>query len=153
MVKKSKLLLGLLILPWLTVPFLGVNALKKYLPSAIFICTFTKALDIFGEKKKWWHIYKGIGSLKSVNFFNWGCYFFAALWTLKMTYGKFPLYLIINVINHILFTFFGLKFLKRYKIASVNLKKLPYLTLLALRGLLLYGFQLLIDLKKSDEKS
>ena len=65
MVKKSKLLLGLLMLPWLTVPFLGINTLKKYLPSAIFICTFTKALDMFGEKKKWWHIYKGIGPLKS----------------------------------------------------------------------------------------
>lgn len=149
--KKSKLLLCLLILPWLTTPFLGRNALKKYLPSAIFICTFTKALDMFGEKKKWWHIYKGIGPIGSVDFFNWGCYLVTALWILKMTFGKFPLFLIINAINHILFTFFGLNYLKRHKIAYVNLKKFPYIMLLALRELLLYGFQWIIELKKSDD--
>ncbi|MCQ6281707.1 hypothetical protein [Bacillus sp. EB600] len=150
--KKSKLLLVLLILPWLTVPFLGVNAFKKYLPSALFICTFTKALDMFGEKKKWWRIYKGIGPLDSMNFFNWGPYFVSALWMLKMSYGKFPLYLLINAINHIIFTFFGLKQLKRYKIALVNIKKFPYLMLLTLRELVLYGFQLISDLKKSNYK-
>lgn len=150
--KKSKLLLFLLILPWLTIPLLGVNAFKKYLPSALFICTFTKALDMFGEKKKWWRFYKGIGPLDSMNFFNWGLYFISALWILKMTYGKFPLYLVINSINHIIFTFFGLKQLKRYKIALVNMKKFPYLMLLTLRELVLYGFQLIIDLKKSNYK-
>jgi hypothetical protein len=152
--KNSKLfLISLLILPWLTIPLLGSNAFKKYLPSAIFICTLTKGLDMFGEKKKWWQFYKGIPPLDSMNFFNWGPYFVTSLWMLKMTYGKFPLYLIINAINHIIFTFIGLRYLKNYKVLSlIKLKKFPYLVILTLRGLILYGFQYITDLTKSNNK-
>jgi hypothetical protein len=44
-------LLALFILPWLTTPLLGKNAFKKYVPAAIFICTFTKALDLLVKRK------------------------------------------------------------------------------------------------------
>jgi hypothetical protein len=146
--KNSKLFyIALLILPWLTVPLLGRNSFKKYLPAAIFMSTFTKALDIFGENKKWWRFYKGIPPLNSMNFFNFGPYLVTSLWMLKMTYGKFPLYLISNTILHILFTFIGLKYLKRYKIASlVKLTKFQYLPTQFIRALLLYSFQYINDL-------
>jgi len=142
--KNSKLFyIALLILPWLTVPFLGRDSFKKYLPAAIFMSTFTKALDFFGEKKKWWRIDKGIPPLNSVNFFNFGPYLVSSLWILKLTFGKFPLYLISNLILHICFIYLGgLKFLKRYKIASIDgITKFQYLALDFLRALLLYAFQ------------
>lgn len=147
---KSFLLL-LLILPWLTIPLLGKDALKKYLPSAIFIDTFTKAIDILGEKKKWWKFYKGIPPLNSMNFFNFGPYIVISLWILKLTYGKFRLYLTTNIILHILFIYGGgLKLVQRYKILS--LKKLPrfqYFALDFLRAILLYSFQFIDDLKNN----
>jgi hypothetical protein len=145
--KNSKLfLLAILILPWLTAPFLGRNAFKKYLPASIFMVTLTKAIDIFGENKKWWRFYKGIPPLNSMNFFNFGPYMVTSLWMLKMTYGKFSLYLISNTILHILFTFLGLKYLKRYKIVSlVKLTKIQYIAINFLRALLLYGFQYIND--------
>ncbi|MFY4777350.1 hypothetical protein [Metabacillus sp. RGM 3146] len=145
--KNSKLfLLAILILPWLTVPFLGRKALKKYLPAAIFMATFTKAIDLYGEKKKWWRFYKGIGPLNSMNFFNFGPYIVTSLWVLKFTCGKYPLYLIFNTILHILFTFKGLKYLKRFKIFSlVKLTKIQYLFINFIRGLLLYCFQYIND--------
>ncbi|SMQ77922.1 hypothetical protein SAMN05444673_3143 [Bacillus sp. OV166] len=149
--KNSKLfLLAILILPWLTIPLLGRNALKKYLPAAIFISTLTKGIDVFGEKKNWWRFYKGIPPLSSVDFFNFGPYFVASLWMLKMTYGKLPIYLISNFILHILFIFQGLKYVKRYKIFSlVKLTKFQYLALDILRALLLYSFQYINDIKKT----
>ncbi|MED1203683.1 hypothetical protein [Heyndrickxia acidicola] len=149
--KNSKLLLlAMVILPWLTLPFLGKNTFKKYLPSAIFIVTFTKALDFFGEKKKWWRFYKGIPPLDSMDFFNFGPYFVTSLWMLKLTYGKFPLYFISNTILHILFTFVGLKYLKRYKIASiVKMTKLQHLTMSIIRGLVFYGFQSINERKRA----
>jgi hypothetical protein len=152
--KNSKLfLLAILILPWLTIPLLGRNTFKEYLPAAIFISTFTKALDLFGEKKKWWRFYKGIPPFDSMNFFNFGPYFVTCLWMLKITYGKFPLYLISNMILHIFFTFLGLKYLKRFKIASlVKLTKIQYLGISFLRGLVLYSFQYINDLKRSSYK-
>jgi hypothetical protein len=147
--KSSKiLLLSTLILPWLTIPFLGRNAFKKYVPAAIFISTFTKAIDIFGENKKWWRFYKGIPPFDSMNFFNFGPYFVTSLWMLKMTYGKFPLYLIFNMILHICFIYLGgLNFVKRNKIFSlVKLTKFQYLIIDFFRGLLLYSFQYINDL-------
>ncbi len=142
--KKINLLqITLLILPWLTVPFLGRSSFKKYVPSAIFICTVTAALDLFGERKKWWRFYKGMSYVKSMNFFNWGPYFVSSFWMLKMTYGKFPLYIISNTILHICFIYLGgLTLLNRYKIASlVKLTKFQYLVIDFIRAIMLYGFQ------------
>jgi hypothetical protein len=153
--KNSKLFyIALLIVPWLTVPFLGRNAFKKYLPAAIFICTFTKALDLFGVKKKWWRMYKGIPPLNSANFFNFGPYFVTSLWMLKLTFGKFPLYLISNLVLQICFIYLGgLKFFKRYKIASIEgITKFQYLTLDFLRALFLYGFQFINNFHQNTKK-
>lgn len=152
--KNTKLLLlAILIIPWLTTPLLGKNAFKKYLPAAIFICTFTKAIDLFGEKKKWWRTYKVIPPFESLNYLNFGSYFVTSLWMLKMFYGKFPLYLISNTILQCLFIFFGLKYAKRYKIFSLEkLTKFQYLAIDFLRALLLYDFQYIDDLKKSIYK-
>ncbi|MDP4085540.1 MAG: hypothetical protein Q8934_13130 [Bacillota bacterium] len=153
MKNSKKFYLGLLIFPWLTIPLLGRNAIKKYAPAAIFICTFTKAIDIFGENKKWWKFYKGIPPLDSMNFFNLGPYLVSSLWILKMTYRKFPLYLITNFILHIFFIYFGgLKFVKSYKIFSLQkLTKFQYLVLDFFRALLLYGFQYLNELSYNKE--
>jgi hypothetical protein len=118
--KNTKLLLlGMLIIPWLTTPILGKNAFKKYVPAAIFICTFTKAIDLLGENKKWWRTYKVIPPFDSLNFLNFGPYFVTSLWMLKMFYGKFRLYLISNTILQCLFIFLGLKYTERYKIFSL----------------------------------
>jgi hypothetical protein len=152
--KNSKLFyLKLLILPWLSIPLLGRNSLKKYLPTAIFICVFTIAIDLYGKRKKWWRFYKGIPPITSMSFYNWGIYFVTSLWMLKTTYGKFKLYLIFNTTLHILFTLFGLKYVKRYKIFSlVNLEKFSYFLLLFIRGVILYSFQWLVDFAATNNK-
>lgn len=139
--------IALLILPWLTVPLLGRNSFKKYLPAAIFMSTFTKAIDLFGEKKKWWRFYKGIPPLNSMNFFNFGPYLVTSLWMLKMTYGKFLIFLILNTTLHICFTFLGgIKLVKRYKIFSLEkLTKFQYIAIDLLRALILYSFQYIND--------
>jgi hypothetical protein len=153
--KNTKLFyLALLILPWLTVPFLGRNSFKKYLPAAIFMSTFIKVIDLFGEKKKWWRFYKGIPPLNSMNFFNFGPYLVTSLWMLKMTFGKFPFYLISNTILHICFTYLGgLKFVKRYKIFSLEkISKFQYLAINFLRALLLYSFQYINNFSHTTKK-
>lgn len=148
--KSKRFLFVILIIPWLTVPLLGRKAFEKYYPSALFICIFTKVIDIFGEKKKWWRFYKGIPLLNSMNFFNFGPYFVSSLWVLKMTYGKFRLYIISNMILHFCFIYLGgLKLVKRYKIFSLKeLSKFQYFTIDFLRALLLYSFQYLNELRR-----
>lgn len=153
--KNSKLFyIALLILPWLTVPFLGIKSLKKILPAILFMCTFTKAIELFGEKKKWWQFYKGVPPLNSANFFNFGPYAVTSLWMLKLTFGKFPLYLISNLILQICFIYLGgLKFFKRYKIASIEgITKFQYLAIDFLRALVLYSFQYINNYSQNTKK-
>ncbi|MBO0959935.1 hypothetical protein J1P26_09370 [Neobacillus sp. MM2021_6] len=153
--KNSKLFyIALLILPWLTVPFLGRNSFKKYLPAALFISTVTKAIDLFGEKKKWWKFYKMGRPLDTMDFFNFGPYFVTSLWSLKLTYGKFPLYLICNLILHICFIFLGgVKLVDHFKIFSLNkLTKMQYLGIDFLRAVLLYSFQFINNLSHQTKR-
>lgn len=147
--KNRKLfLLIVLIVPWITTPLLGMEAFKRYAPAAIFMVTFTKAINLFGENKGWWRFYKGIGPLNSMNFFNFGPYLITSLWMLKITYRKFPLYLILNLVLHFSFIYLGgLQVVKHYKIASLqNLSKFQYFLIDTLRALILYGFQYINDL-------
>lgn len=153
---KKSLFITILIAPWLTLPLLGRNAFKKYLPAAIFISTFVKAIDMYGERKKWWLFYKGIPPLNSMNSLIFGPYFVTSLWMLKLTYGKFPLYLIVNIVLHISFIFLGgVKLVSHFKIFTLErLTKFQYFAINFLRALLLYGFQNvndLIDIKKRGE--
>lgn len=152
--KGSKLFyLMVLILPWLTIPLLGKKSFKQYAPAAAFICAFTKAIDIFGEKKKWWKFYRGIPPFDSMNFFNLGPYFVTSLWMLKMYFGKFPIYLFSNLLLHIGFIFFGgLRLVKHFKIFSlVKLSKTQYLAIDVFRAFLLYGFQIFYDISRKNQ--
>lgn len=147
---------ALLVLPWLTVPFLGRNSLKKYLPTAIFMSIFTVAIDLYGENKKWWRFYREIlpFNLTSMNLLNFGPYLVSSLWMLKWTYGKFPLYLISNTILHICFIYFGgVKFANDFKIFTLEkLTKFQYLAIDFLRALILYGFQFINNFSQSQRK-
>lgn len=147
--KDSKMfLLAMLIIPWLTVPFLGKNEIRKYLPAAIFMSIFTKALDLYGEKKKWWQFYKGKFDIHNMNFFNFGPYLVTSLWMLKLTYRKFPLFLVANSLLQFLFIAFGLKYIRKHKIFSLTkLTKTQYLFIDLIRTIVLYSFQYISDLK------
>lgn len=141
--KSSRLILIIIfVLSWLTLPLLGREAFKKYLPSAIFMCILTKVLDEYGKRKKWWRFYKGIPPLNSMDIFNIGPYFITSLWVLKLTYGKLRIFLISNTLLHIVFIFGGLKYMKRFKILSlVKLTKVQYLVIDFIRAVILYAFQ------------
>jgi len=142
--KNSKFFyISLLILPWLTVPFLGKSSFKKFLPAALFMVTLTKTIDLLGEKRKWWHFFKGLPLMDSITIFNFGPYFVICLWMLKAFYGKFRLYLIFNLILHLSFTYLGgIKFFDHFKIGSlVKMKKIQLFAIYSFRSLLLYAFQ------------
>lgn len=145
--KNQKLfLIVLLVVPWLTVPFLGKKAFRRFLPTAIFMATFTKALDFYGEKKNWWKFYSGVGPFNSMNFMNFGPYLVTSLWVLKITFGKFPLYLFTNTILHTSFIFGGLKYVKDFRIFTLeNLSKFKYLLIDLVRALILYTFQYITE--------
>ncbi|WP_027725658.1 hypothetical protein [Tuberibacillus calidus] len=143
MKNRKTFLLLLMILPWLSAPLLGKHTFRKFGLSAIFICTLTKAIHLFGEKMQWWRFYKGIPPFRSMNFFNLGPYFVTSLWVLRWTFGKLPLYLLTNCLLQIAFIFGGgVEWATRWKVFKlVRISKWQYFFIDLCRALSLYGFQ------------
>ncbi|MBT2706965.1 hypothetical protein [Bacillus sp. ISL-47] len=142
--KNSRLLLIIMmIIPWISLPLLGRKTIKRFLPATVFICLVVKVMNIIAEKRKWWWFYTSIHSkIKGDIPFILGPYFICSLWVLKMTYGKFSLFLITNAILHFLFVFPGGKLLKKLGIVSlVRINSIQLFFILLIRAVLLYSFQ------------
>ncbi|MEH7336390.1 hypothetical protein V7161_27580, partial [Neobacillus drentensis] len=46
--------LATLILPWLTVPFMGKRSFFRFLPVASFVNLFISVFSLFCYRNKWW---------------------------------------------------------------------------------------------------
>jgi hypothetical protein len=143
MKKQRLLLLIMMIAPWLTLPLLGSRALQRFLPATIFISIFSELLHVVAKKRRWWQFFTSIHpKIRPSLPFTLGPEFFAALWSLKKGYGRFPFFLLINTIVHLLFAYPGMVLLRKLGIVSLwRLSSFQFVLLLFFRGSLLYSFQ------------
>ncbi|WP_225985302.1 hypothetical protein [Priestia endophytica] len=76
----------------------------------------------------------------------WGPYLIGSMWILKLTYGRFVQFLLLNLFVDSLFTFVLVDFFKKRGIVSlVRLKKWGLALIFFIDSLLLYGFQYVKD--------
>jgi hypothetical protein len=104
-------------------------------------------MNILAKKRKWWIFHSRIHpKIPGDIAFIIGPYLFSSLWILKLSYGRYPLYSIINTITHFLFSFPGMNFLKRLGIVSLErMSPIKLVLLMEFRAFLLYGFQFLME--------
>ncbi|WP_257008237.1 hypothetical protein [Bacillus sp. FJAT-45350] len=153
----NKYILLMTILPWLTFPLIGSKSLKKFLPGALFMCLYVFNEGRLGEKKKWWWFHFNVkpnvlGEIPLII----GPFFVGSLWILKYTFGKFKLYLLVNLLIDSVFTFFIMDWLKKIGYASlVRLTKVQLSVVFLIKSVLMYGFQALYDntFRKEHKKS
>lgn len=143
--------LALLILPWLTVPYLGVRAFKRFFPASLFMSLFITVESIIAHKKVWWWFYKKLHpKLPGEIPLTFGPFLVASLWILKLTFGKFKNYFNTNFILAFLFAYPGLSILKRFGLVSlVRMKKYQMLLLFTFKAMLMYGFQWMVEKRKN----
>jgi hypothetical protein len=149
--KYSKvLLLLMMILPWFTVPLLGKDAFKRYLPAGLFITVVVRIVNLVAKKRKWWWWYESLHpKISGVIPFMWGPFLVGSLWILKWTYGKFTKYLLLNFVIDSIFTYVLVDWLRRSGIASlVRMKKIHVSLIFLIESLLLYGFQFFREKKQ-----
>jgi hypothetical protein len=142
--KYSKsLLLLLMILPWFSVPLLGKDAFKRFLPAGLFISLVVRMVNFVAKKRRWWWWYETLHpKMSGVIPFMWGPFLIGTLWILKWTYGKFLRYITLNIIVDGAFTYGLVYYLQKFGIASlVRMKKTPLMFIFMVEALLLYGFQ------------
>ena len=76
--KYSKALLWtIIILPWFSVPLLGKETFKRFLPAGLFISIIVHIVNFIGKKREWWWWWYAANSQKVtwVVPFTWGPFF------------------------------------------------------------------------------
>lgn len=155
MITKRHLVFNLMIifLPWLSLLFIGKRSLKRFSFSGIFIIIFEIMNHLYGHKRKWWKFYdKQKSFVRDELAFSVGPYMPLSLWLLKLSYGNFKKFVLLNVIADGLFSFFIIDVLKRMKIIRLNrLNHFQFFIYIHYKAYLLYGFQYLLEkIKKSS---
>ncbi|MBM7694273.1 hypothetical protein JOC77_003734 [Peribacillus deserti] len=133
----------MLFIPWLSIPLLGRSSFKRYLPGTIFMSVYVTLEGYLAEKKKWWWFpYPIKPNVLAEMPLILGPFFVGSLWTLKLTFGNFKKYLLLNVIIDTFFTYFMMNWFKRIGYVSlIRINKFQLSLLFLLKSILMYGYQ------------
>lgn len=137
------LLLLMMFLSWFSLPFVGKESIKRFLPASLFMAFIVRMVNVIANKRKWWWWYEKVHpSVAGVFPFMWGPFLVGSIWILKYTYGKFMRYMGLNLLVDAVFTYGIEPYLQRFGIASlVRMKKSGLMSVFTVLAFLLYGFQ------------
>jgi hypothetical protein len=139
--------LSIIVIPWLSLLFIGKRSFKRYSFSGVVIIIFEIINHLYGHKRNWWKFYdKRKSFIKDELPFSVGPYMPFSMWLLKFSYGNFKKFVLLNVISDGLFAFVFIDILKKLKIISLNgLTHLQFFFYLHYKAYLLYGVQYLFE--------
>jgi hypothetical protein len=139
--------LSILIFPWLSLRFLSKRNLKRYSFSCVLIVIIEILNHLYGRRRKWWKFYEKRKSfLRDELPFDIGLYLPLTMWILKLTYGNFKHFIILNGIVNGIFAFFVMDILKKTKIVRLNrLNRIQFFIYLHYKAYILYGVQNLVE--------
>ena len=146
--KNSKMfLIAMMLLPWVSVPLLGRNSFKRFLPASVIMSFVVIFESYIARKRTWWWVYKNlfpkvIGEIPLIV----GPFLIGSLWVLKLAYRKFFLYVFVNFVIHLAFAYPGMNWFKKMGLGStVRLKRYQLMLLFLLKSMFLYLTQTIIE--------
>ncbi|WP_246938863.1 hypothetical protein [Bacillus pinisoli] len=137
----------MILLPWLTVPFLGRNTIKRFVPGASLMSLYVFLEGILAEKRKWWWFSFNVkpNVLAELPLIL-GPFFIGSFWILKYTFGNLRLYILVNLLVDSFFTYIGLGVLKKIGYASlIKLSKSQLSLLFLVKSIVMYSSQVLYE--------
>jgi hypothetical protein len=155
MMKLSRvLILLMLVLSWLAFPLAGWRSVKRYLPASIFMCVFLFVEDIIAEKLRWWVIYPNISKkLRGMAPFALGPFFTGSILILKLTYGRFSLFFLLNLAIDAFFVYPFYTWFKKLGVWTlIKMNQFQLLLLFLTKSVLMYGFHYFLIDKRTVHK-
>lgn len=142
--------LAIIFIPWLSLIFIGKRSIKRYSVAGIFIVVFEIVNHMYGHKRNWWKFYdKPKSFFKDELPFSVGPYMPFSMWLLKISFGNFKKFILLNVIADGLFAFLFIDILKKMKIIGLNqINHFQFFIYLHYKAYLLYGVQYLFEKMK-----
>jgi hypothetical protein len=140
----------MVLLAWLTIPFLGFRSIRRFLPAALIIVLIEGINVQIGKRRKWWFFYNKPKSYLLGEFpFNIGPFFVGSMWILKWTYGNFKQFMLLNATVNAFFAFILVRLMEKLKVAKlVRLNNFQFFLYFFCKAPLLYGIQYIIESKK-----
>ena len=134
----------LLVLPWASLLFLDKTKIRKYMPVALFATVISTLVNQIAFANNWWSFASMFGWDKIIPVYKvYGVFLVGTLWIFALTFGKFWLFLIVNFLVDLFFSFVYGKVLTKFGIStSGNLSVVQDLILMTAQGILLYGYQM-----------
>lgn len=152
--KTRLLLVAVALIPWISIPFVGKQSIKRFLPVSIFMGILLVGESLLARKKMWWMIYKKphpkiMGEAPLIL----GPYIVGSLWMLRLGYGNFLRYLILNLSIHLVFVYVLMDWFKSIGYWSlIRLKKFQLLLLFVFEAIILYVAQIIFEWNKKSSK-
>lgn len=148
--KKKLYLVLIILLSWLTVPFIGKRDFKRFYPEAIFMCLYVLIEGFIAEKNKWWTIKERLlpnlsGELPMIL----GPFFAGSIWILKLTYGRPLLYILLNTVVDAFFAYPFYTWFKKIGIWKLlRFSQLKLFMLFLMKSIFMYVFHMAFVDKK-----
>jgi len=139
--------ISIIIFPWLSTLFLGKRNVKRYIFASIIVGILEISNHIYGHKRNWWRFYDQPKSfIRDELPFDIGPYVPTCLWILKLSYGNFKKFVLLNAFANGLFAFLFMPFLKKIKIIRLNkLNYLQFFFYIHYKAYILYGVQYILE--------
>lgn len=143
--------LVMVLLAWLTIPFLGLNNIKRFFPASLLIVFFEFINVLIGKRRKWWFFFNKPNSYLINEFpFNIGPFLVGSMWILKWTYDNFKQFVLLNATVNAFFAFILVKLMEKLKVVKlVRLSHFQFFLYFFYKAPLLYGIQYIIEHKKN----
>ncbi|MEH7177054.1 hypothetical protein [Neobacillus vireti] len=137
----------IILIPWMSLLFIGKRNIRRFAFSGVFIVIFEIINHLYGHKRNWWKFYdKRKSFIRDELPFSVGPYMPLSIWLLKLSYGNFKKFILLNLISDGAFAFFFIDVLKKLKIISLNrINHLQFFFYLHYKAYILYGVQYLSD--------
>lgn len=139
----------IILISWLSLLFLEKRHIKRFFPAAVITILYEIIDAKVGQKRKWWVFFHKNKSFVSNELpFCLGPFFIGAIWILRLTYGNFKKFILLNAVVNAFFAYMFTKFLEKTKIARLGrLTEFQFFLYLFYKIPLLYGAQYFIEKK------
>jgi hypothetical protein len=142
----------MILIAWSTIPFLGIRNVKRFLPASILIVILEGINVQFGKKRDWWFFYNKPKSYISGEFpFNIGPHLVGSMWILKLTYGNFKRFILLNAAIDFIFAFPNVSLMKKLKVATLDrLNSWQFFLYIFYKAPILYWLQYLFEKRRNN---
>ncbi|WP_257009770.1 hypothetical protein [Evansella halocellulosilytica] len=145
--------IAMLVISWISIIYLPKNSFKKYLPVANFAASLILITSLISVPLKLWVVENGGMKEKLSTDLSiiLGPFFIGTLWIFHFTFGKFRLYVLLNVVMNFLLAYPICTILQKLKLFKlINFRPIYIFITYLIYSIFLYGYQLFLEKPKRD---